>query len=159
MEKLTDSEIVKALEICSDKLIVSCPDDCPFYDECEKDLYVLKRQALDLINRKDAEIERLKEELDGETVKNMRLGHEVERLQAENTDLKKAIETMTNEHIKWGFEAKKRIENAKYEAYKEFAERLHQKCKKYPYTLPSVFTNIEITYKELTEGGNEDGMD
>ena len=45
------------------------------------------------------------------------------------------------------------------EAYKEFAERLHQNCEKYPYTLPSVLANIEITYKELTEGGNEDGMD
>ena len=52
---------------------------------------------------------------------------EVERLKAENTDLKKAIETMTNEHIKWGFEAKKRIENAKSEAYKEFADRLKNK--------------------------------
>ena len=170
---MTDEQIIKALEICSDELIISCPDDCPFYDECGKDLNVLKRQALDLINRqkaeierlnreltsadevigfREAEIERLKEELDGETVKNMRLGHEVERLQEVTTNT-------VNSSIRFGLDKKQEIRKAKSEAYKEFAERLHQNCKKYPYTLPYVFTNIEITLKELTEGGNEDGMD
>lgn len=129
---MTDEQIIKALEICSDKLIISCPDDCPFYDECEEDLYVLKRQALDLITRQKAEIERLQKKID--YLKDMNKKNDAHL------------------HVRL-------IEQAKSEAYKEFAERLRQNCEKYPYTLPSVLANIEITYKELTEGGNEDGMD
>ena len=75
---MTDEQIIKALEICSDKLIISCPDDCPFYDECEEDLYVLKRQALDLINRQKAEIERLKKKIS-------RLKHEMSYMKSPNT--------------------------------------------------------------------------
>ena len=63
MKKLTDAEVVKALEICSDTIVTSCPDDCPFYDECENDLCSLERHALELIKRKDAEIKRLKAEI------------------------------------------------------------------------------------------------
>ena len=66
---IPDEQIVKALEICSDKLTISCPDDCPFYDECEKDICALERKALDLINRQKAEIERLKAVLKEETNK------------------------------------------------------------------------------------------
>ena len=38
--------------------------------------------------------------------------------------LKKVIETMTNEQIQFGFDAKRRIENAKSEAIKEVKEKL-----------------------------------
>ena len=56
-DKLTDSEIVKALE-CSVK--GKCPE-CPYFHsypcgECRK----MNNDVLDLINRQDAEIERLK---------------------------------------------------------------------------------------------------
>ena len=60
MARYIDAEIVKALEICTDKLTISCPDDCPFYDECDNDICALERQALALIKRKDAYIEDLK---------------------------------------------------------------------------------------------------
>ena len=55
---MTDKEIIKALEICHHK---ECSKDCPYLmvskcvDELEKD-------ALDLINRQQAEIEQWKEE-------------------------------------------------------------------------------------------------
>lgn len=49
------------------------------------------------------------------------------------------------------------IVDAKSEAYKEFAERLHQKCAIDRGFAVMPDDAIEITYKELTEGGNEDG--
>lgn len=64
MEKLTDAEIKKALECCSK---AQCEQDCvvlgcPYYleEQCSNKIVV---DALDLINRKDEEIERLKAEI------------------------------------------------------------------------------------------------
>ena len=54
--KLTDAEIKKALECCKTG---DC-EKCPFYgtkEDCEVEL---PEEAINLINRKDAEIERLK---------------------------------------------------------------------------------------------------
>ena len=64
MEKLTDAEVVKCLE-----------SRMPFDEVCVV--------AYDLIKRKDAELYVLNEALDGETVKNMRLKHEIEKLKTE----------------------------------------------------------------------------
>ena len=62
--KLTDSEIVKALEICGKGIMFSKHDckKCPYYTElnCETKC---KQNALDLINRLKAENERLRKEL------------------------------------------------------------------------------------------------
>ena len=124
MEKLTDAEIKKALDNC-------LRGDCSWCVRkrqgvglvtCRKEM---RKYAHDLINRKDAEIERLKKSRDD-------LYEEMSERQKEEVKIARKM--------------------GKSEAYKEFAERLHQNCKKYPYTLPSVLTNIEITYKELTEG-------
>ncbi len=55
-EKMTDEQIIKALECCSKK---DCKQ-CPAFDEnieCGENLITL---ALDLINRKNAEVERYK---------------------------------------------------------------------------------------------------
>ena len=61
---MTDNEIIKALECCSDIPEKSCKDnDCPFIAECGADLHILEKSALDLINRQKAEIESLKEAL------------------------------------------------------------------------------------------------
>ena len=60
-KKLTDSEIVKALECCIG--FDSCEErQCPMAKECDKDIDSSYKYALDLINRQKAEIERLKEE-------------------------------------------------------------------------------------------------
>ena len=57
--KLTDAEIVKALECCC----VSECDECP-YDEQTACVEVMKEGTLALINRQKAEIERLQKEVD-----------------------------------------------------------------------------------------------
>ena len=70
----------------------------------------LIESQLETIQKQKAEIERLTEELDGETVKNMRLGHEIERLEAEGLQLNRIFMDFVNKQ--------------KFEAIKEFAERL-----------------------------------
>lgn len=161
MEKLTDAEVVKALEICTDKLTISCPNACPFYDECENDLCALERQALALIKRKDAEIYVLNEALDGETVKNMRLKHEVERLKEYESALKKgcALDRCINK----GF--------VQDEAYKEFADKIYRMlCNKQNWSAlkDAWLINGECSWlkqkignllKELTEGSGCNGQD
>ena len=66
-KKLTDKEVVKALECCLKREKGSCNDaECPLfyktvtYTECRK---MLLKATLDLINRLQAENERLKREL------------------------------------------------------------------------------------------------
>ena len=55
---MTDDEIIKALECCnSGRLKYPC-EICPLrMDDCE---YILPKRALDIINRQNAEIERLR---------------------------------------------------------------------------------------------------
>ena len=53
--EMTDKEIIKALECCAD--LFDCTD-CPCKEFCG-DLGKLQQNALDLINRQQAEIERL----------------------------------------------------------------------------------------------------
>lgn len=62
---MTDEQIVKALECCK---IGNC-DDCPFYGVKEDFEVELPEEALDLINRKKAENERLLQKLQSEAIK------------------------------------------------------------------------------------------
>jgi hypothetical protein len=61
---MTDNEIIKALEICGNSF--GC-NECPYYDkgnfQGSKCSYNNAKDAVDLINRQKAEIERLSEEL------------------------------------------------------------------------------------------------
>lgn len=64
-KKLTDSEIIKALECCMDEM--GCKKGCPCFDPKSKNSHCtavgdngLEKLALDLINRIQAENERLK---------------------------------------------------------------------------------------------------
>ena len=56
---MTDNEIIKALEHCSSDEVGLC-HICPLDGECNGDITILLKYALDLINRQKAEIERLK---------------------------------------------------------------------------------------------------
>lgn len=58
---MTDNEIAKALECCSSPKINAC-DDCPFHERCYNNDEFIEKEALDLIKRQKAEIERFKEE-------------------------------------------------------------------------------------------------
>ena len=92
---MTDNEIIKALECCSQEdMCQSCPYGAACLDE--KYVSVLSKDALDLINRQKAEIERLKEEI--------HKGHIAFQ--------------------KRGDFYRKEIKSAKSEAIKEFAERV-----------------------------------
>ena len=81
---MTDNEIIKALECCSSNATGNeyCKD-CPYniYEYCGEES---SKDTLDLINRQKEEIERLTEALDGETVENMRLKHDIEILRTNN---------------------------------------------------------------------------
>lgn len=99
-DKLTDSEIIKALEWHLNNEN-NC-DECPLLKLKNTTTYcvdVLMQNALDLINRLQAENERLQDAIDEQDI-------EIASL--------------------W-----KRIEDAKAEAYKEFAKKLHEELRMY----------------------------
>lgn len=58
MNNLTDEQIIKALEYYKEQGITSECEKCNIKEDCRRELIAI---ALDLINRKDAEIERLQE--------------------------------------------------------------------------------------------------
>ena len=95
---MTDNEIIKALECCASECFNAC-DNCPFYKQCENDEQ-LSKFALDLINRQQAEIERLK--------KGCKKLVEKQKLYKDNMQATREFQ----------------IEQAKAEAIKEFAEKL-----------------------------------
>lgn len=106
-KKLTDSEIVKALECCIDTIGVNC-GECPYCDNCvtDENTSLMMTDALDLINRLQAEKDTMQ--------------HYIDHLKAENERLKKSNEMFTD--------IGKMYSEIKIEAYKEFAELLHCQC-------------------------------
>lgn len=104
-KKFTDEEITKALQCCSEPC-AEC-DECPLYcigANCSS--FELQRYALDLINRQKAEIEKLKSK------------NEILSYNADN-----AFQEGLNE-CRELFEPE-----IKFEAYKEFAERIKMSIK------------------------------
>jgi hypothetical protein len=162
---VTDEQIKKALECCS-KGFGNC-EGCP-YDDDNSDCVTIKgetlmmKDTLYLINRKDAEIERLNNELvSADEVIGFREA-EIEILTGERDCLAK------KEHDNL-YEQTQKIRKAKSEAYKEFAERLQQEIQESKYRInDSPYARacnqvadwcIEVSdnlVKEMTEGGNEE---
>ena len=56
---MTDNEIIKALECCSKPVIEECCSECPYHLSGQENCHKLLGDIIDLINRKQAEIERL----------------------------------------------------------------------------------------------------
>jgi len=115
---MTDAEIIKALEYCNG--FESCPDDCPYYSkEFKKKLNCLDEKdgimakSLDLINRQKAEIEELQSEL-------IITKNNFENAKERYDEAVKISQKMNEKLI----DAYKKLQTAKSEAYKEFAERL-----------------------------------
>lgn len=136
MEKLTDAEIKKALECCSK---AQCEQDCvvlgcPYYleEQCSNKIVV---DALDLINRKDAKIERLmKEQVEKELFEGNHYSFHNGKLYAIPKTEEKQM---------------------KSEAYKEFADKakaFFNDGKDVMYLQTIIHWGIDNTYKELTEG-------
>ena len=106
---MTDSEIIKALEMCSSENEAACRN-CPQYVKCTSGCIAeLMKFALDLIKRQQAEIDRLTVELQAMRGAANSYKAEVERL-------KKETEQFAN--------VGKLYSEVKAEAIKEFAERL-----------------------------------
>ena len=102
---MKDNEIIKALECCTTKC-AKC-SDCPAFKKVDRsDCKKYFRGAINLINRQQAEIERLKEcpkciyEYDGK---------------------------ITEYCVEGPCSNFKTVEQIKYEAYKEFAEHLKER--------------------------------
>ena len=133
MKKLTDEQIIKALEYCFTRgFDESTCYECPFYTATAKCTEDLRDSVLDLINRQAAEIENLK--------------IEIERLKNQNTLLlKKKCKNLNT--------ARKII---KSEAIKEFVERLKKHSFVDNLSLDGKETvyvdDIDNLVKEMTEG-------
>lgn len=108
-KKLTDEEIIKALEYCNADRN-EC-DKCIFQRECESNPFysAVAEHALDLINRQKSEIERLKE-------------------------CPKCVYECVGEITEYCVQGPcpnfKTVEQIKTEAYKEFAMKLQAFCKR-----------------------------
>ena len=114
-KKLTDSEIIKALE----ELIKNFCNTCK-HKNCEACSISVVKQSLDLINRQNAKIEYQKAEIDLLHDEGTKAYNEVNRLQAENERL---IGDVITYKVRWA-KATVKLDTAKAEAYKEFADRL-----------------------------------
>lgn len=129
---MTDNEIIKALECCCTLEGVGCRN-CPQYDihsaMCVKNLI---RNALDLINRQKAEIERLKAE-------NKSIRYCYEQAKSYNDTLAESCEKNCK-HFNMTTRA---------EAIKNFAERLKEKC----------YENFQETYEMLSPYVTDDDID
>ena len=98
---MTDEQIIKGLECCADDSVIRC-EECPYgvnIFACNQ--MQMRKDALDLINRQQAEIE---------------------KLDKESTNIVKMLDEKCDECIEFN------NRRAKAEAIKEFAERLHCHC-------------------------------
>ena len=127
--QFTDEEIIKALELCNKPADPEICENCPFCSDF-KCLYILKANALKLINRQKAEIEKL-----------------------ENARQKQA--QILSEETEQKYELIDKLSQVKAEAYKEFAERLKEK--KLQSTLDARICTTEMIENLLKEmvGENE----
>ena len=121
-KKLNDDGIIKALELCSKSLSIKTCQKCPFYLQTNC-VSALKLNAIDLINRQKAEIERLETVADKDFNQWNMLA---EKTKQHYADLYK--------------EAK---DSLKAEAYKEFAERLKEIVSQNDYPLADKLNSID----------------
>ena len=142
-KKLTDNEIIKALECCSKAANFNdCEKlQCPLYRECKIGHKSMEETiipyALDLINRQKAEIERLTYELE------CLLCHATGNKLSEHTYPLGTMENCVDEYID------ECCEEAKAEAYKEFAERLKAKSVSLYKNGEEIVSAIPITKEDV----------
>ena len=165
-KKLTDDEIVHALECCIESESRNdCEDlQCPACDEIgcffmnqsteyypESLIQEMGKAVLEVLKQKDAEIEglaRLKVKLHK---KYLEQKAEIERLNKRIEGQKHAL----FEQQAYTAELQTKFKTTKSEAYKEFAERLKETIPHYSdgyTTMECVMAAIRYIEKELTEG-------
>ena len=137
---MTDNEIIKAWECCENWESTKDCDDCPVKVGCSQKL---AKHSLDLINRQNAEIDRLKDLI---TYQKQEIKRKEQKYNQAVDDMFGLIETTRNE-----------IAEVKTEAIKEFAEGLKEKLQwDVEFDNKLVFeSDIDNLVKEMTEV-NED---
>ena len=146
---MTDNDIKKALECCSYGSELKC-QECPA-DDCSLSCgNKLAKQALDLINRKDAEIVQRQSEY--ETVRKSGLNwmNKCNELQAEIERLNKEIDRLSQCVMYHDGQ----IVDAKAEAVKAFAKKFEKKIKDVKFTIGQTWEikcALKQTLQEMTE--------
>ena len=133
---MTDNEIIKALECCGRQ--GNC-EGCPLNLEKAAHgsicIVALQDGAFDLINRQNAEVERLKSERDKLLKECKKCGRKTQRkiskLQKQNLEL---LDMCAEQGEK---------------AIKEFWERFKNDCREIPYVLPSIYLIGDKILKEM----------
>ena len=132
-DKLTNEQIIKVFELCLDE--GDCKECLCYGAACITD-----NDVLTCLKRLKAENEQLRQLF-------VESGKEQDRLMAEIERLNAVSEICGDCHKKYA----EKIQTAKSEAIKEFAERLHELLKFYYPEQKFVHTHIENLVKEMTE--------
>lgn len=134
---MSDEKIIKILECCAYN--DGCKG-CKYSKQCDGAEHLIN--ALDLINRQRAEIERLKTENKIYIEANQVIGYQRDQRDKEIDELQKQIDGLDVRENK-----------IKVEAYKEFAERIRECCTfnddLSADTFLSITTNIDCVLKEM----------
>ncbi len=125
---MTDAEIIKALECCAVHGLLKC-EKCPKKNEGVTCMYALSKDALDLINRQKAQIEKLEkvEHFATETIHKQVA--EIEKSEKEFNDKFNSL-VASNVYLI------NRVDKARTEAIKEFAFDLTEEVKQIDMTKP-----------------------
>lgn len=158
---MTDAEIIKALACCKSP-VADC-DECTIFDFGTDCQFIVIKYALDLINRQQEDIERLRSmncaKLD--TIHDLQA--DTNKLKEQLQDVQERYEEAQTKIEQWKEEANKYqklwciavddIETAKAEAYKEFAKKLKKEFLTLEYqfnttrkTLPIDFVKDQIKW-------------
>lgn len=171
---MIDNEIIKALECCNKSDNGKGCFECPYRQYCPDCLRRRNEDTIDLINRRKAEIERLKDILyDADGVNLVNYWHQqckvaengCRNFEEENENLKAEIERLTGARNADPMDfcgvlcryTEELINKAKAEAVKEFAERL-KKCSQWLplIAMPDPFvtvSDIDNLVKEMVGEG------
>ena len=144
---MTDNEIIKALECCRND---EC-SQCPLQDGVCSEKDVIK-DALDLINRQKAEIERLNKRVDGQKKAMFEQQSYTAELQAENKKLSHKCDDCAG-CTQWKCDCS----NIKSKAIKEFVKKFENEIKDVQFTLGQTWElqcALKNVVKEMVgEGG------
>ena len=140
---MTDSEIIKALKCCGKPVNEECCSECPYHLGGEENCHKLLGDIIDLINCKQAEIERLRKEVNLVSIQFQDLQERYEEAHAEIEQRKEEA----NKYQKLWCIAMDDIEIAQSGAIQEFAERLKNKIKTEcnPYGNPTFDYDTSVT--------------
>ena len=137
---MTDKEIIKALECCRTATCIS--NNCPYEEmhDIPSCFTELSKDALDLINRQQAENQNLKGHLEQLKLRYDNAQAEIERLESKKEVLIDNYQNLIDRYIE-----------AKAEAIKEFAERLKEHLKGYGglYCVTTMNAHIDNLVKEM----------